>query len=136
MIPRTSIRRRWFLTACLGCLLLLPVFPWLLPKWLRWYVLNPQYAFWRYGWHSYDRRIVYEGLNGDIWRNAVVSGKTLPDLRKMFVEIHEISDFDTYSLAKVSSLTNSTRTFVKWADTDWFIEMTNGKATAIHLWKG
>ncbi len=99
-------------------------------------MLNPQYAFWRYGWHSYDHRIVYEGLNGDIWRNAVVSGKTLPDLRKMFVEIHEISEFDIYSLAKVSSLTNSTRTFVKWADTDWFIEMSDGKATAIHLWKG
>jgi hypothetical protein len=130
------MRRRWILTGCLVGLFLVPVFPWLLPKGPRWYMLNPQYAFWGYGWHSYDHRIVYEGLNGDIWRNAVVRGKTLPDLRKMFVEIHEISEFDIYSLAKVSSLTNSTRTFVKWPATDWFIEMTDGKATAIHLWKG
>jgi len=99
-------------------------------------VLHPSYALWRYGRHSYDRHLVYEGLNGDIWRDEVVRAKTLPQLRVMFVDIREISEFNSYDLSKVSSLTNSTRTFVKWADTDWFIELTNGRATAVHLWKG
>jgi hypothetical protein len=133
---RTSKRWRWLAGAFLAGLFLFFVFPLLLPKGQRWYVLNPRYALWRYGWYSYDHRIVYQGLNGDIWRDEVVRGKTVSELRAMFSEIHDISEFDSYALGKVSSLTNSTRTFVKWADTDWFIELINGRATAIHLWKG
>ena len=130
--------RRWQLLVgiCLAALFICFVFPWLIPKGQRWYVLHPSYALWRYGWHPYDRHLVYEGLNGDIWRDEVVRAKTLPQLRVLFVEIREVSEFNSYDLAKVSSLTNSARTFVKWADTDWFIELTNGRATGIHLWKG
>jgi hypothetical protein len=127
---------RWFAGVCLAACFLSVVFPYLLPKGPRWYVLNPTYALWRYGWHSYDKKAVYEGLNGDIWRNDVVRGKTLPELRAMFSDLRGISELDVYDLAKVSVHTNATRTFVKWADTSWFIEITNGSATAIHLWKG
>lgn len=117
-------------------LFLLFIVPSLLPKGLRWYALNPRYALWTHGWYHYDRRIVYSGLNGDIWRDDVVRGKTLPELQRMFGQLHGISEFDSYALAKVSYLTNSTCTFIKWADTDWFIEITNGKASSINLWKG
>ena len=86
--------------------------------------------------YPYNQRIVWEGLNGDLWRDDVVRGKTVPELRQMFHDIRDISKFDVYSLAKVSSETNSTCTFVKWGDTDWFIEVTNGKASSINLWKG
>jgi hypothetical protein len=120
----------------LAALFLCFVFPWLLPKGQRWYVFNPRYALWRYGWVSYNKEIVYTGLNGDIWRDDAVRGKTLPELRAMFTDLRSISEFDSYDLAKVSSYTNASRTFVRWADTSWFIEITNGRATAIHLWKG
>jgi len=108
----------------------------LLPKGIQWYVMNPRYVLWMHGEYHYDRQIVYFGLNGDMWRDDVVRGKTLPELRTMFHDIHEISDFDSYALAKVSPQTNSTCTFVRWADTDWFIEITNGRASTINLWKG
>jgi hypothetical protein len=108
----------------------------LLPKGVQWYIQNPRYVLWMHGRYHYDRQIVYFGLNGDIWRDDVVYGKTFPELQTMFGQIHEICDFDSYSLAKVSPLTNSTCTFVKWADTDWFIEITNGRASSINLWKG
>jgi hypothetical protein len=127
---------RWLVGICFAVLFVLFIVPSLLPKGPRWYALNPRYALWTHGWYHYDRRIVYFGLNGDIWRDDVVRGKTLPELQTMFVQLHEISEFDSYALAKVSSLTNSTCTFVKWADTDWFIEITNGKASSINLWKG
>jgi hypothetical protein len=135
--PRTKRRwLRWLAGVCLAAFFLYFVFPWLLPKGQRWYFFNPRYALWRYGWHSYDKEIVYTGLNGDIWRDEVVRGKTIPELRAMFTDLRSISEFDFYDLAKVSSYTNATRTFVRWADTSWFIEITNGRATAIHLWKG
>jgi hypothetical protein len=86
--------------------------------------------------YPYNDRVVYQGLVGDIWSDDVVRGKTLSDLRTTFHDIREISEFDGYALAKVSSLTNSTRTFVKWGDHDLFIEITNGRATSINLWKG
>ena len=86
--------------------------------------------------YPYNDRVVYQGLVGDIWSDDVVRGKTLSDLRTTFHDIREISEFDGYALAKVSSLTNSTCTFVKWGDHDLFIEITNGRATSINLWKG
>ena len=41
----------------------------------------------------------------DIWRDDVVeSGKTFsPELQMMFHDIHEISEFNQYDLARVSS---------------------------------
>lgn len=127
---------RWFAGACFVAFFLYFVFPWLLPKGPRWYVLNPSYALWRYGWCGYEKETVSTGLSGDMWRDDVVRGRTLPELRVMFIDVRGISEFDVYDLAKVSAYTNATRTFVKWADTSWFIEITNGRATAIHLWKG
>ena len=129
-------KRRWLLWLVGVCFAACFVLPWLLPKGTRWYVLNPSYALWRYGWRDYDKETVYTGLNGDIWRDEVVRGRTLSELRAMFTDIRDISEFDVDDLAKVSAYTNATRTFVKWADTSWFIEITNGRATAIHLWKG
>ena len=88
------------------------------------------------GLYHYDNLVIYHGLIGDAWADDVVRGKTLSDLRATFHDIHEISDFDYYSLAKVSSLTNATCTFVKWGDHDLFIEITNGRAISINIWKG
>lgn len=133
---RKRNRRRWWVAFFLTLLIVCFTFPWLLPKGQRWYVLNPRYALWRYGWHSYDQQIVYEGLKGDIWRDNVVRGRTLPELHAMFTDLRSVAEFDPSDLAKVSSRTNATRTFVRWADTYWFIELTHGKATAIYLWKG
>jgi hypothetical protein len=133
---KNSRTKWWLVGICLTGLFIFFVLPSLLPKGQRWYFLNPKYALWRYGFYHYDKRIIYDGLNGDIWRDDVVRGRTLPELRTMFHNIHEISEFDKYDLAGVSSYTNSSRTFVKWDDTSWFIEITNGKANAIHLWKG
>lgn len=110
--------------------------PWLLPKAPRWYALHPRYALWRYGWHGYDKQVVYTGLNGDIWRDGVVCGKTVKELQSMFKDLRTLSEFDPYDLAKVSSRTNTATTFLKWDDTSWFIEITNGRAAAIYLWKG
>lgn len=133
---RTTKLWRWLLSICLAVMFVCFVVPSLLPEGPRWYALNPRYALWKFGWHAYDQRIVYKGLNGDIWRDEVVRGKSLVELRAMFMDIREIPQFDTYSLTKVSALTNSTRTFVKWGETDWFIELNGGRATSIHLWKG
>jgi len=116
--------------------LLIFIGPELLPKGLRWYYLNPRYTLWIHGHYHYDEHIVWEGLNGDMWRDGVVRGKTLPELRTMFTDIRDIPQFKDYDLAKVTSLTNSNCTFVKWGDTDWFIEITNGVAKSISLWKG
>jgi hypothetical protein len=97
---RQSKRWEWLLGICVvvpfACFVLL----WLLPKGPRWYVLHPSYALWRYGWHSYNPRTVYEGLSGDIWRQEAVRGKTLPELREMFDQIHEISEFNPYDLSR------------------------------------
>jgi hypothetical protein len=117
-------------------LLVCIIVPSLLSKRFRWCALNPQYSLWKYSGYGYSKRLVYEGLNGDIFRDEVVSGKTLPELRTMFIDIRELSEFDPSALAKVSSLTNSTRSFIKWGETDWFIELKNGRATSISLWKG
>lgn len=135
-VRRTTNRWQKLIGICFAGCILCFVSLWLLPNGVRWYVMHPKYALWRYGWISCDKHTVYGGLNGDIWRDEVVRGKTLANLRIMFPTIHEISEFNDYDLYKVSSLTNSARTFVKWGDTDWFIELTHGKASSIHLWKG
>jgi hypothetical protein len=118
-------------------LFLLFIVPSLLPRGpISWYANNPKYTLWRLGLYRYDDRVIYQGLVGDVWADDVVRGKTLSELRATFHDIHEISDFDNYALGKVSSLTNSTCTFVKWGDHDFFIEITNGRAISINLWKG
>jgi hypothetical protein len=131
-------RKTWLslVTTFLVVVLLIFISPELLPRGLRWYYLNPRYTLWIHGHYHYNKRIVWEGLNGDMWRDDVVRGKTVPELRTMFTDIREISQFKNYDLTKVTSLTNSTCTFVKWGDTDWFIEITNVVGNSISLWKG
>lgn len=128
---------RWVVGIGFVLLFLLIIVPSLLPRGpVSWYANNPRYALWRLGLYPYNDRVVYRGLVGDVWGDDVVRGKTLPELRATFHNIREISEFDSYALAKVSSFTNSRCTFVKWGDHDFFIEITNGRASAIHLWKG
>jgi hypothetical protein len=134
---KISRKFRWLAGIIFALLFLCFIVPALLPHGpISWYANNPRYTLWRLGLYPYNDRVIYQGLVGDVWADDVVRGKTLPELRVAFHNIHEISEFDSYALAKVSSVTNSTCTFVKWGDHDFFIEIKNGRASSIHLWKG